>query len=110
MRKIASVLAICAWAPFCVGAQDNPAPPSEHSQHDQHGAPSPDAAPGGHSMSAMHEHMQMMREQMTRIHATENPAERERLMQQHMQSMQQHMQMMGSMGCRQDVPAAEPRP
>jgi hypothetical protein len=31
-------------------------------------------------------------------------------MQEQMQSMQQHMQMMGSMGCRRDVPEAEPRP
>ena len=39
----------------------------------------------------------MMREQMQRMHATQDPAERQRLMREHMQSMQQHMRMMGSM-------------
>jgi hypothetical protein len=61
-------------------------------------------------MGAMHQHMQQMQEQMARIHAATDPDERQQLMQQHMQSMQQHMQMMGSMGCRQDAPAAEPAP
>jgi hypothetical protein len=48
-------------------------------------------------MATMHEHMRAMREQMARIHAAENPAERQRLMQEHMQSMQRHMDMLGAM-------------
>jgi len=47
-----------------------------------------------------------MREQMARIHATEDAGERQRLMHEHMQSMQQHMQMMGSM--RAEQPATSP--
>ena len=57
-------------------------------------------------MAAMHEHMRQMRQQMARIHATEDSAERQRLMNEHMQSMQQHMQMMGSMRTGQQAGSA----
>lgn len=95
MRKLRIVLAVCSLLPLAVVAQNAEPPAAEqHSEH-EHAAASDEA--GGHSMGAMHEHMQLMREQMTRIHAAEDPAERQRLMQEHMQSMQQYMQMMGPM-------------
>lgn len=45
----------------------------------------------------MQTRMQAMREQMARIHATEDPEERQRLMQEHMRSMHEGMMMMGRM-------------
>lgn len=47
------------------------------------------------TMEQMQARMQTMREQMARIHATEDPQERQRLMQAHMQSMHEGMRMMG---------------
>ena len=101
--KLWNVLAVCAFAPLAVVAQDDKAPAAEHSEHEQHAAASPEAESGDHSMDTMHEHMLQMREQMERIRAAQDPAERQRLMHEHMQSMHQHMQMMGAM-------RAEPRP
>lgn len=103
MSKRLSGLAACLLAaPFVTGAQDSP---EQHSEHEQHAAPPAEAVAGGEPMAAMHAHMQAMRQQMDRIHATNDPAEREKLMgehmqsmQEHMRSMQQHMQTMGSMG------------
>ncbi len=48
-------------------------------------------------MQQMHEHMQTMRQQMEKIHASEDPEERKRLMHEHMQSMRSAMTMMGKM-------------
>jgi hypothetical protein len=48
-------------------------------------------------MQQMQTRMQTMRDQMARIHATEDPEERQRLMQEHMQSMHEGMMMMGQM-------------
>lgn len=48
-------------------------------------------------MQQMQGRMQAMQEQMARILETEDPAERQRLMQEHMQSMHQGMIMMGQM-------------
>jgi hypothetical protein len=95
MMQFWKVLAACALTPALVVAAQEPAAPA--SEHEQHAAPPAVATAGEHSMAAMHEHMRAMREQMARIHATEDPAERQRLMNDHMQSMQQHMQMMGAM-------------
>jgi hypothetical protein len=91
-------------------AQDDPAPPAE--QHEQHTAPPGEAAAGGPSMAAMQAHMLAMRQQMERIQATGDPAERQKLMQEHMQSMQQHMQSMQQhmqmMGAMRGAPGAGP--
>jgi hypothetical protein len=97
MNKRLSILAVCSLlaTPLVAVAQDDPAPPAE--QHEQHAAPPGEAPAGGQSMAAMQAHMLAMRQQMERIHATGDPAERQKLMQEHMQSMQQHMQMMGAM-------------
>jgi hypothetical protein len=48
-------------------------------------------------MQQMQSRMQAMREQMARIHATADPEERQRLMQQHMQSMHEGMMTMNEM-------------
>jgi hypothetical protein len=82
-------------------AQDDKAQGAEQSEYEQHAASSAEAEAGAHSMATMHEHMLQMRQQMGRIQAAQDPAERRRLMQEHMQSMQQHMQMMGSMRAEQ---------
>jgi hypothetical protein len=54
-------------------------------------------APDTEQMQQMQTRMQAMREQMARIHATEDPEERQRLMQEHMQSMHQGMMTMDGM-------------
>lgn len=46
-------------------------------------------------MGQMGEHMQKMMEQMDAVHKAVDPAEREKLLQEHMQSMQEGMGMMG---------------
>lgn len=48
----------------------------------------------------MAEHMQKMQKQMQQIHASKDPAERKRLMDEHMKSMQGTMPMMSGMGAR----------
>ena len=45
----------------------------------------------------MQSSMQAMHEEMARIHASQDPAERQRLLQEHMQSMHQGMMVMGQM-------------
>jgi hypothetical protein len=83
---------------LAVAAQE-PATPAEgqHADHEQH-AQAESAAPNGeHAMAGMHEHMLTMRGQMARIRAAEDPAERQRLLEEHMQSMERHMQMMDRM-------------
>jgi hypothetical protein len=53
--------------------------------------------PQAEQMQQMQARMQAMHEQMARIQATQDPEERSRLMQEHMQSMHQSMMMMGGM-------------
>ena len=48
-------------------------------------------------MQQMQGRMEGVRQQMERIHATDAPEERQRLMRAHMESMYQGMQMMGQM-------------
>jgi hypothetical protein len=50
------------------------------------------------SAAQMQQKIKVMTEEMAKIHATTDPAERQRLMQQHMQSMAGFMQGMHSMG------------
>lgn len=49
-------------------------------------------------MSKMQEKMKVMQAQMDKIHKTTDPAERNKLMQAHMQAMMENMTMMRSMG------------
>jgi hypothetical protein len=51
----------------------------------------------GEQMAQMQRNMDAMHEQMARIHATQDPQERQRLMHEHMQNMHQGMTMMGQM-------------
>ncbi len=91
MRKTYVLIALSSFA-FVCGAQpanDNQAPPQ--------------AAPGMQKMQGPMHDMQAL---MDRIHKTEDPQERQRLMREHMQSMQQGMMMMGQMMRAQgDAPA-----
>ena len=64
-------------------------------QSHDHGA-APPAAEQPAQMSGMQDKMQHMRDLMARIHATSDPAERQKLMDQHMRTMNEGMQMMGS--------------
>ena len=75
----------------------------DHSAHhpdadQQQAAPAPDEKAAGMAMGKMRENMKKMQEQMQKIHATTDPAERRKLMKEHMQSMQEGMKMMGRMG------------
>ena len=99
MSKFSIFVAACTLAlPLAVAAQAGAPSAGQHAEHEQQAQSSGEAAPGGQSMAGMHEHMEAMRAQMARIHAAQDPEERQRLMHEHMQSMQQHMQMMGRMG------------
>ena len=58
-------------------------------------APAPEASTPAPTPQDLQNRMQQMSEQMARIHSTQDPAERQRLMQEHMQSMNAGMMMMG---------------
>lgn len=60
-------------------------------------APAPETSTQPPTAQEMQSRMQQMSEQMARIHGTQDPAERQRLMQEHMQSMNAGMTMMGQM-------------
>jgi len=64
-------------------------------------APAPQATPGGPMMGGMQDvqaAMTKMQEQMTRIRSTTNPAERQKLMLEHMSTMRNAMGTMMKMG------------
>ena len=69
----------------------------------EEGVPASEMTP---MMQQMQGRMQAMRQQMERIHATDDPEERQRLMREHMETMHQGMQMVGGPVGRQD-PVAE---
>lgn len=96
MRKGLSVAFLCAAA--LPAAAQTALPGAAEHPHEQHaGEASPAQGAPAPEMQGMHEHMQLMQEQMARIHAAQDPDEKQRLMHEHMQSMQQHMAMMGRM-------------
>jgi hypothetical protein len=91
---LASILAV----PIAQAADED-----DHSAHhpdadQQQAAPARDDKAAGMTMEKMRDNMKKMQEQMEKIHATTDPAERRKLMQEHMQSMQEGMKMMGRMG------------
>lgn len=58
----------------------------------------PDAAPAAPPVaSEMQASMKTMQQQMEKIRASRNPAERQALLKQHMEAMQRHMELMKSM-------------
>lgn len=69
-------------------------PPAEQGQANA----APDEMAGGMKMEKMQEQMKKMREQMEKIQATTDPQERQKLMEQHMQSMREGMKTMRGMG------------
>jgi hypothetical protein len=75
--------------------------------HD-HGA-APPGAEQPTSMPGMQERMQHMHDLMARIHATSDPGERQKLMDEHMRAMNEGMQMMrgGAMGQQPRAACAE---
>lgn len=103
MRKIYLALVLAAAASACAAQQPNAraeqAPPSER--------PTP-----MQGMPGMQERMLEMRALMGRIHDASDPAERRRLMDEHMRAMQEGMAMManmmgGRMGSQQGPGCAE---
>jgi hypothetical protein len=79
--KASWLLAIPLFLPVALLAQDPP--------------PAPEANTTAPTPQDLQNRMQQMSEQMARIHGTQDPAERQRLMQEHMQSMNAGMMMMG---------------
>lgn len=75
----------------------------DHSAHhpgaeEGQAAASPDSMAGEKKMEKMQEQMKKMREQMEKIHATTDPQERQKLLEEHMQSMRDGMKTMRGMG------------
>jgi tRNA-dihydrouridine synthase len=79
-------------AAACALALAAPAFAEEAHQHDQQAKPGVSAP-----AEKMPEMMSRMQEQMKQIHATSDPKERERLMQEHMKAMHESMPMMQGM-------------
>ena len=61
-------------------------------------APAQDDKAAGMKMEKMREKMKKMQEQMSKIQSATDPKERQKLMEDHMQSMREGMKMMGAMG------------
>ena len=98
MRRGFLIALLCTSALPLAAQRAEQGAAEQHAGHGQHaGAAATEQAAPAAGMPGMHEHMQLMREQMARIHAAQDPEERQRLMHEHMQSMQQHMTMMGRM-------------
>jgi hypothetical protein len=76
----------------CTVALATPAFSDEVHQHADPATPQTSAPP-----AKMPEMMERMQEQMSRIHATSDPKERARLMEEHMKSMHEAMPMMRGM-------------
>jgi hypothetical protein len=67
----------------------------------------PAASTPGVAAAPIHEQMQNMQKHMHQVHATKDPAERKRLMEEHMKAMQGMMPMMSGMGARTNADPAE---
>jgi hypothetical protein len=89
MKRLSMILAVCLLTAGAARAAD------EH-DHADGSKTAPAAAPG----IAHHDHMKLMREQLTQMRAAKDPKERERLMTEHMKTMEESMAKMGGMmGC-----------
>ncbi len=97
MRRGFLIALLCTSALPLAAQRAGQGAAEQHSHDEQAGAAATEQAAPAPGMPGMHEHMQLMREQMARVHAAQDPEERQRLMHEHMQSMQQHMAMMGRM-------------
>ena len=102
---IAAIVACALSAPI-VSAQEKPAP-AEPAMNMDMGKPAREGPAPAKSamnmdmdknMSQMPEKMKAMQAQMDRIRNTTDPEERQKLMQEHMQTMQENMKAMRGMG------------
>ena len=84
-----SLIALLLCAPLAF-AQAPASPPAA--------APAGDATAANQQMQRMQANMKNMQDMMAKIQATKDPAERQKLMQQHSMAMHAQMQMMGGMG------------
>jgi hypothetical protein len=115
MKKSLILAALCIFLGMSIPAAAQTvtaAPASGHESHAGHDAAKPSAAPdavqptahdhsAGRNVQMMDGHMEKMKAQMEKIRATANPAERRKLMQEHMADMQEGMKMMqGIPGCK----------
>jgi hypothetical protein len=73
------------------------APADDHAAHHPPAAAAPDSA-APQQMQRMQANMKGMQDMMAKIQATKDPAERQKLMQEHSKAMHAQMQMMGGMG------------
>jgi hypothetical protein len=87
---LAVMLGACATSPAGQAAE-------EHAGHQHDAAQAADAQQQDVSMAHMHANMQRMQEMMAKIHATKDPAERQRLMAEHRAAMRSQMQAMHGM-------------
>lgn len=100
LKKIALSACIAALATLAIGEEvhhpDQPTTPPA-------AAPRPVPAPAPMDMRGMQDHMKRMQEQMAQFHASADPKERHRLMEEHMKSMDEAMPMMRGMMQRMQV-------
>ena len=67
--------------------------PTDHSSHQS----SPTGAQTASSSHTMHQHMEKMKSHMALIRQTTDPAQRQKLLEEHMTMMEEHMSGMGKM-------------
>lgn len=103
MKRLATatlVMSTMLMVPLAFVHADDTQDPARHEKHAQahaHGGMSGNGA-------GMHDHMEQMKQTMERIHNTDDPAERERLLQEHKQQMHEAMGSMCKMMGDDDSP------
>lgn len=107
LNLTAAILITCASSAI---AADVPAPPSEPAGDCQHPMGMMGGMGPGNAMSS--ETMAKMQAQMAKIRQTSDPAERQKLMQEHFQSMQETMQALRGKAAMAEPPCAQncPKP
>ena len=103
MRKMSLPAALAIMTCLAVPAMAETAPPA--ASNTQANPAVPDVAEFDKQMARALENMKMMQDQMAKIQQTRDPAERQKLLQDHWVTMQNNMQLMhgmsgmGMMGC-----------
>ena len=100
MKKFTlSVFLACLLAVPLAQAADEEDHAAHHPGADPNqAAPVQDDKAAGMKMEKMQEKMKKMQEQMSKIQSTADPKERQKLVEEHMQSMREGMKMIGAMG------------
>lgn len=99
MNRTVAVIAACMFAASGAALADDAHYPADAKQPPA-AAPAKPAAPGMGGMGHMQEHMKRMQDQISKMRATSDPKEKERLMDEHMKTMEESMsKMKGMMGC-----------